>query len=113
VLKQGSKTHSSRRQSNLQLHNEAALMSCRIRAVEHRKCATTGWRTPRLARSNLAKPHKNWKCAQSTQENFRFLLFAMYIEDQQTFIFPFSLLRHYQMPECFYFNNCCFWASAI
>jgi len=27
------------RQSNLQLQNEAALMSCWIRAVEHRKCA--------------------------------------------------------------------------
>jgi len=39
ALKQGSKTHSSLRQSNLQLQNEAALMSCRIRAVECRKCA--------------------------------------------------------------------------
>ena len=39
ALKQGIKTHSSLRQSNLQLQNEAALMSCRIRAVEHRKCA--------------------------------------------------------------------------
>jgi len=39
ALKQRSKTHSSLRQSNLQLQNEAALMSCRIRAVEHRKCA--------------------------------------------------------------------------
>jgi len=38
-LKQGSKTHSLLGQSNLQLQNEAALMSCRIRAVEHRKCA--------------------------------------------------------------------------
>ena len=38
VLKKGSKTHSSLRQSNLQLPNEAALMSRRIRAVEHR-CA--------------------------------------------------------------------------
>jgi len=38
ALKQGSKTRSSLRQSNLQLQNEAALMSCRIRAVEHR-CA--------------------------------------------------------------------------
>jgi len=28
------------RQSNLQLQNEAALMSFRIRAVEHRKCMT-------------------------------------------------------------------------
>jgi len=27
------------RQSNLQLQNQTALMSCRIRAVEHRKCA--------------------------------------------------------------------------
>jgi len=39
VLEQGSKTHSSLRQSNLQLQNEAALMSRRIRAVDHRKCA--------------------------------------------------------------------------
>jgi len=38
-LKQGSKTQSSLRQRNFQLQNEAALMSCRIRAVEHRKCA--------------------------------------------------------------------------
>ena len=37
--KHGSKTHSSVRQCNLQHRNEAALMSCRIRAVEHRKCA--------------------------------------------------------------------------
>ena len=37
-LKQGSKTCSSMRQSNLQLRSEAALMSCRKRAVEHRKC---------------------------------------------------------------------------
>jgi len=39
ALKQGSKTNTSLRQSNLQLQNEAALMSCRIRAVEQRKCA--------------------------------------------------------------------------
>jgi len=38
VLKKGSKTQSSLRQSKLQLQNEAALTSCRIRAVEHR-CA--------------------------------------------------------------------------
>jgi len=35
VLKQGSKTHSSLRQSNSQLQNEAALRSRQIRAVEH------------------------------------------------------------------------------
>jgi len=39
ALKQGSKTHSSTRQNNLQLQNEAALMSRRIRAAEHRKSA--------------------------------------------------------------------------
>jgi len=33
VLKQGSKTHSALRQSNLQLQKEAALMTRRIRAV--------------------------------------------------------------------------------
>jgi len=38
ALKQGSKTRSSLRQSNLQLQNVAALISCRIRAVEHREC---------------------------------------------------------------------------
>jgi len=38
ALKQGSKTHPSLRPSNVQLQNETALMSCRIRAVEHRKC---------------------------------------------------------------------------
>ena len=35
ALKQGSTTHSSIRQGNSQRKNEAALMSCRIRAVEH------------------------------------------------------------------------------
>ena len=40
ALIQGSKTLSSMRQSNLQLQNEVAVMSRRIRAVEHRKCAT-------------------------------------------------------------------------
>jgi len=60
ALKQGSKTHSSLRQSNSQLQNEAALMSSRIRAVER---GWAGWRTPRFKRSNLAKLHKNCECA--------------------------------------------------
>jgi len=38
TLKQGNKTHSSLRQRNMQLQNETALMSCRMRAVE-RRCA--------------------------------------------------------------------------
>jgi len=36
----------------------------------------------------------------------------MYIDVQQTFRFPSSLLRHYQMPEYFPVENCCFWARA-
>jgi len=39
ALKHGSKTHSSLRQSNIELQNEVALMSCPLRAVEHTKCA--------------------------------------------------------------------------
>jgi len=39
ALKQANKIHLSLRQSNSQLQNQAALMSPRIRAVEHRKCA--------------------------------------------------------------------------
>jgi len=42
----------------------------------------------------------------------RKLDFLLCIEIQQTFSFPFSLLRHYQMPECFCVYNCCFWARA-
>ena len=115
MLKKGNKTYLSLSQSNLQRQNEAALMSCRIRAVELRKCAAglAGFARSNLAklgfaRSNLAKLHKNWECAWSTQENFCFLLC---IEVQQTFSSPFSLLRHYQMVEC-YVKNCCFWARA-
>jgi len=33
-----------------------------------------GWRTPRVDSLKLAKPHKNWECAWSTQDYFRFLL---------------------------------------
>ena len=39
VLKQGSETRSSLRQSNLQLQNQAALRSPQMRAVEHWRCA--------------------------------------------------------------------------
>ena len=39
ALIQGNETHSSLRQSNLQLQNQAALRSRQIRAVEHWRCA--------------------------------------------------------------------------
>ena len=54
TLKQGSKTHSSPHQSDLLLPNQAALMSRRIRALEHRRCAAGLACTLQFARSNLA-----------------------------------------------------------
>jgi len=94
------------RQSNLQLQNESALMSCRIRAVKR------GWAAGQagahsgmenrilLNYTTIENAHKVHK------KTFDFLLF---VEVQQTFSFPFSQLRHYEMPECFqHVNNCCF-----
>jgi len=43
ALKQGSKTHSTLRQSNLQLQNEAALMSCRICSRHIMVCTYSLW----------------------------------------------------------------------
>jgi len=62
TLKQWSKTHSSIRQSSFQLQKEAALMSCRMRAVEHKKVAGV---CPCLQDRTLlvVKLHKNWECA--------------------------------------------------
>jgi len=109
MLKQGRKTHSSLGQNNLQLQNETALMSCWIRAVEYRNCAAGLAGAPRrFARSNLAKLHKKCECA--LRKNT--LNFLLCVDVQQTLSFPFSLLRHYQMPGYFYLNNCCFWARA-
>ena len=34
--------------------------------------------------------------------------FLLCIEVQQTFRFPFSLLRHYQIHECFHVKKCVF-----
>jgi len=106
ALKQGSKTHSSLRQGNLQLQNQAALMSCRIRArsVESVRldCLT---HTP-VCKIESSKLHKIENAHKVRKKTFDFLLC---IEIQQIFSFPFSLLRRYQMPECFYVNNCCFW----
>jgi len=81
-------------------------MSCRIRADEQRKSAAglagahPGWKN-RILLNNATIENAHKVCKKS----FDFLLF---IEAQQTFSFPFFLLRHYQMPECFYANKCCF-----
>jgi len=110
ALKQGSKTHSSIRQSNLQLQNQAALMFCRMRAVKHRiSAAGLASAHPGLKNRILLNYTRLENAHNVRKKTSDFLLF---IEVQQTFSFPFFLLRHYQMPEWFYVNNCCFWARA-
>jgi len=109
ALKQGSETHSSLRQSKLQQRSQAAL-SQRIRAVEHRYAAGLAGAHSGLQDRILPNYTRIENAHKVRKKTFGFWLC---IEIQQTFSFPFSLLRHCQMPECFYVNNCCFWARAI
>jgi len=112
ALKQGSETHSSMGQANFQLQNEAALMSCRIRAVEHRKSAPglggahPGLQDRILLKLNYTRIENAHKPRKKT-----FDFFVIY-RSPPNFYFSFSLLRLYQMPECFYVNTCCFRARA-
>ena len=100
ALKQGSKTHSSLRPSDLRWQNQAALMPCRIRAVEHRKCAAGPASVhPGLQGRILQNYTRIENAHEVRKKTFNFFLC---IKVQQTFSFPFSLLRHYQIPECFY-----------
>jgi len=93
-----------------QLQNEAALVACRLRAVKHRKSAAgLAGAHPGLQGRILLNYTRKEKPHKIRKKTLDFLLFT---KVQQTFCFSFSLLRHYQMPECFYFNNCCFWARA-
>jgi len=94
------------RQSNLQLHNEAALMSCRIRAVEHRKCAAGLANAHPGLQDQILQSYTRIENAHKVRK--KTLDFLLFIEVQQTLSFPLSLLRHYQMPECFCVSNCCF-----
>jgi len=90
VSKQDSKTHSSLRQSSLQRQNEAALMSCRIRAVEHRKCAAgLAGAHPDLQDRILLNYTRIKNARKVRKKTFNFWLC---IEVQQSFSFPFSLL---------------------
>jgi len=109
ALKQGSKTHSSLRPSNSQLQNEAVLITCRIRAVEHRTCVVgPAGAHPSLQDRVLQNCTRIANALEVIKKTFNFLC----IEVQQNFSFPFSLLRHYQIPQCFYVEKSCFWARA-
>jgi len=76
---------------NLQLEYQAAPMSP-IRAVKHRKCAAGLAGAHPGLRDRILLNYTRIENAQSKQENFR--LFLLCIEVQQTFSFPFSLLKH-------------------
>jgi len=80
-------------------------MSCRIRVVEHRGAAGLTGAYPGLQDQILLQYTRIKNAHKVRKKTFDFLLC---IEVQQIFSFPFSLLRRYQMPECFYVNNCCF-----
>ena len=81
-------------------------MSCRIRAAERRKSAARLADAQSNLKDRIVLNYTRIENAHKVRKKtFNFFLF---IEVQQTFSFPFSLLRHYQMPEFFYVNNCCF-----
>ena len=81
-------------------------MSCRIRAVEHRKCvAGLADAHPGLQDRILLNYTRIENAHKVRKRTFDFLLF---IEVQQTFDFLLSLLRHYQISECFYVKKAIF-----
>ena len=91
ALKQGTKTHSSMLQSNLQQQNEAALMSCQIRAVKHTKCAAgLADAYPGLQDRILLNYTRIENAHKLRKKTFDFLLF---VEVQQTFCFSPLFLR--------------------
>jgi len=109
ALKQGSKKHPSPSKSNLQLQNQAALMSRWIRTVVHTCAAGLAGSHPGLQDRILLNHTRIENAHKVRKKTFVFLLC---IEVQPTFSFLFSLLRHYQMPEWFYVTDYCFWARA-
>ena len=81
-------------------------MSCRIRAVEHRKCVAGPASTnPGLQDRILQNYTRIENAHEVNKKTFNLLLC---VDAQQTFGFPFSLLRHYQSPECFYVKKAVF-----
>ena len=65
--------------------------------------------------TQLETHQDNWKsyCVKSNgSQSWSCPKLVTGLEVQQMFSFPSSLLRHYEMPECFYVSNCCFWAHA-
>jgi len=91
-IKQGSTTHSSYRQSNLQRKNEAALMSCRIRAVEHRVSGDgLAGANPGLKNRILLNYTRIENAHKVCKKTFDFVVIY---GSPANFSLPFFLLRH-------------------
>jgi len=81
-------------------------MSYRMRAVEHRKCvAEPAGAHPGLQDRILLYYTRIEDAHEVRKKTFNF---SLCIDVQQIFSFPFSLLRHYQIPECLYVKKSCF-----
>jgi len=80
-------------------------MSRQIRVVEHRCAAGLVGAHPGLQDRIVLNYTRIENAHKVRNKTFSFLLCT---EVKQTFSFPFSLLKHYQIPECFYVNNCYF-----
>jgi len=81
-------------------------MSCRIRAVEHTNCPAGHAGAHPGLRDRIMLNYTRIENAHTVhKKTFNFWLC---IEVQQTFSFPFSLLRHYQIPESCYIKKSCF-----
>ena len=78
-------------------------MSYRIRAVEHRRCAAGLADAHPGLQDRILLNYTRIENAHKVRKNtFAFLLCT---KIQRSFSFPFSLLRHYQMSECFCLNK--------
>ena len=80
-------------------------MLCRIQAVEHRCATGLAGAHPGLQDRILLKYTRIENVHKVRKKTFVFLFCG---EVQKTFSFPLFLLRHHEMPECFYVNNCGF-----
>jgi len=81
-------------------------MSCRIRAVEHRKCAVGLAGVHLGLQDGILLNYTRIENAHKLRK--KIFNFTLSKDVQQTFSFPFFLLRHFQMPECFYVKKSCF-----
>jgi len=98
-------------QSKLQRQTKATLMSFWFQVVEPREYAAGQADAHPGLQDRILLNYTRIENAHIVMYERKLSIFVMY-GSQQTFSFPFSLPRHCQMPECFYINNCCFWARA-